>query len=241
MKMRKNSGIKSCRASITCAALGMALGVFGAANANAALIGPGQSTTFPGGPIALPTGALIVAAGNPETQSFTGTNAFSDVVFTGTIYSAVYANDPSNTLGGDEFVYQIVNNASSTDPIDEFSVSSFLGFSTDVNYASGTNVSPSSADRTSDGVTVDYYFSPSGTYPGDTEINPGDTTDYLVVETNATTIVEGDGSVIDGGTGGAEVEVPTFGLVTMVPEPGSAALIAIASGLLLGRRRRHIA
>jgi hypothetical protein len=210
----------------SCVAFWMVLGV----TAKAAIITAGGSYSFnpPTDAISLPSGAPDVS----ETMGFTGTDASSQVVFTGTIYSAVYEHDASNTLGGYDFVYQINNDSGSADPIDEFSVTSFLGFGTDVNYALG-NVNPTSADRTLNGATIDYYFTSA-------ELYPGDISDYLIVKTDATSIVQGAGSVIDGGTGGAEVEVPTFGSRTMVPEPGSAALIVLAGGLVLGRRNRRI-
>jgi hypothetical protein len=71
-------------------------------------------------------------------------------------------------------------------------------------------------------------------------IPPGDTTDYLVIETNATIPpVQGTASVIDGGSGYTNVDTPVATVILTVPEPATFGLLIVGSGMLLGRRRRQ--
>jgi hypothetical protein len=203
------------------AALAVGFGMAGAANA--AIIAPGGDVIFTVADAeALPTGTVI----KNQTNSFTGTNGIS-TVFTGTIQSEVIVDSGT---GDNDFVYQVTNAAGSPDSIDRLALQSYTGFTTDVGYVPG-GTNPVFASRSTDGSVVGFNFDGG-------EIQPGTASDFLVVKTNSTAWVEGDGSVIDGGTGNAAVTVPTFSIINNVPEPTTAAMISIGSGLLLARRKR---
>jgi len=208
--------------SIVCAALAAGFGMV--SSANAALIAPGGTYIFsPSDAELVPSGTVIKS----QTNNFTGTNG-SSTVFTGSIESEVIAD--ANT-GDNDFVYLVSNNTLSPDSIDRLSLDSFAGFTTDVGYVSG-GTDPVFASRSIDGSIVGFNFDGN-------EIQPGASSDLLIVKTNSTSWVEGDGSVIDGGTGNAQVTVPTFSVNNGVPEPTTAALISAGSGLLMVRRRRR--
>jgi hypothetical protein len=88
---------------------------------------------------------------------------------TGT-YQAVVYSDPTNTFGANDldFVYQVSNDASSTDSIGRLTAISFLGYETDVGYtATGSTLGngfvdgsadPELADRVSPGDSVGFSF-----------------------------------------------------------------------------------
>jgi hypothetical protein len=221
------NGIAAACSSIAFAAI---LGI--ASNSSAAVLLPGGSVT-PTALGTLPAGdTILVVGGNPvtETNAFTGTDAFGNVKFTGTLTSSVYS-DPGT--GGLDFLYQATNDASSVDAFDEVSLKSFSGFNTDVDYVTGTGATnPNQATRSSDtpGKNVAFFFN-SG-------VPQASNTSDLLIETNSANYMTGVGSVIDGGAGGTTIEAPAVGTLMTVPEPASFSAIVIVGGILLGRRRR---
>jgi len=170
---------------------------------------------------------LLAVTTNPWTNS---TSTMS-----GSYEAAVYS-DPTNTFGaGDlDFVYQVSNNAGSTDSIGRLTAIDFTGFSTDVGYTStgstlgagfvdGT-VAPELVDRVSPGDSVGFSFNA----PLTTLIAPGQTSTVLIIETNATNFTTGDLNIIDGGVSTVAAYEPAAALTT--PEPGT--LVLFGSGLL---------
>jgi hypothetical protein len=195
----------------------------------AAVVTPGQ-TVFPTAIAGLPPGDSLITT---ETKPFTGTNAGNTVVFTGTVMSSVFS-DPGT--GGLDFVYQLSNDGTSLDSIDRLTVASFAGFSTDVDYVTGTgNPPPTTADSSASppGKTIGFNFPVSGAV-----VLPGETTTLLVVETNAQTIAQGTASVIDGGSGSTGAEAPVAVITFTVPEPATFGVLAVVGGFILSRRRR---
>ncbi|MDP9174654.1 MAG: PEP-CTERM sorting domain-containing protein [Planctomycetota bacterium] len=175
-----------------------------------------------------------------DDQTATGTFNFGGLRFDFKLTTQVFHNP---TTGGLDFVYQLTNtgpNNSTGDSFERLTVSSYSGYSTDVDYAANTgatlssmiaDVSAKDADRSlPTGSVVGYDF----TDP----LAPGSETDLLIVRTDATMVVPGSASVIDGTAHNALVQAP-FGAVVL-PEPASLSLICIASVGLLGRRRRAI-
>jgi len=171
----------------------------------------------------LPAGDTFIASTTPQA-------------FTGTITSSVYSDPGVNSdfpLGtqGLDFVYVITNNAGSMDQINQLTVSSFGTFQTGIDYVTGAGTLPTSADRLSNGHAIDFYFGP-------TELPQGGSSDWLLVETNATNYGTGFGSAIDGGSGTTFASVPVNGVLMSVPEPASIATITVVGAFVLGRRRR---
>ena len=79
-------------------------------SAHAAPITAGQTISAPGE--ADPTGGTIISnSGNPLVSPFTGGSG--PFAISGTLISKVIQNDPSNTLGGLTFTFQLTNDAGS--------------------------------------------------------------------------------------------------------------------------------
>jgi hypothetical protein len=180
----------------------------------------------------LPTSAFTVAAEseNFSTSVYSG-SLFSEAINVGTLASPQY-----------DFLYQITDNAGSTDSIANLTLSSFSTFSTYVGYST-TNIAPSAAgsviptDATSDltGSNIGWDFDPGN--PA-TTLAPGTTTYTLIIETNSVGYTNGNAAITDDQPADAYAVVPAFGFSSPpVPEPASVGLLLMTGGLLMSRRR----
>jgi hypothetical protein len=184
------------------------------------------------------------------THSVTGQDALGQILYTGTLRSAVYRNSLNNQL---DFYYQFVNNPTSLDAISRITMTSFGAFTTDVGYTTqdidGTSgggspvksnfvqnatlmQAPSVANRPSQG-TVGFNFG-SGSAPADA-IDPGETTRILVIRTNALAYTIGATSTLNGAVATYQTFAPTN-----IPEPGTYALMGaglVALGLAHRKQR----
>jgi hypothetical protein len=160
------------------------------------------------------TGVTLLATTN---------GTFSTGLESGTYTAQVYKNNSTSDL---DFVYDFTNSPGSSDGLNSATMSSFLGFTTDVYYLSGSGATPSSVTRDQAPV-IKYYFSGL--------VSPGQSSDTLVIETNATGYGAGFLSLQDGGATTVAAYAPTG-----VPEP--ASMLLLGGGLLaLGIARRRAA
>ena len=174
----------------TSAALMPALFAIGAPLPPGSTLSPVPSGPAPGG--------SAIAGGVPVS--------FVAPSFTGTLTSTVLAGDPTNPFpGGLTFTYQLSDAAGSSGEIERFAVDTFAGVMADVDFVSGTgDVPPAYFDRsTGAGITVNCAFVNPPFGLG--SLQPGQTSDLLVVHTNsqvfaASTALVSDGSGITVGT-----------------------------------------
>ena len=123
------------------------------------------------------------------------TTAFSNGTVSGSITASVFRGTNSFGANNLTFVYQITNNATSSDGIIRGTAFNFTGFQTDVgytatgsllvggHYVNGTALAPSSVDRIqSSGDTVGFNFL-NGIIPN-IGIRPGQTSFALIIETD---------------------------------------------------------
>jgi hypothetical protein len=232
------------RALLTIAVMCITLGA-AVSNASATLIGtvatPPGSTVVPGlVPPGTPDGILLATLSVPFTSSL-GTTS-------GTVVSAVFG-ESGGTL---DFYYQLANNTTSLncgtagkpacDPIARETDTTFTGFLTatgfrtdgsslagGVLFVNGT-VAPLTADRNAVGDVVGFQFNP----PDSAKIMPGETSNILVISTNATNFASGNVSVINGGVTTVASFQPAG---SPVPEPGSMLLLGTGVLGLVGMRR----
>jgi hypothetical protein len=144
----------------------------------------------------------------------------------GFVYSAgVFTNDPQNPYGLNDldFIYSILNNATSTALISRITATNFSGYNTDVGYFTaavfGGTILPTTVDRNS-ASTVGFTFN---------SFSPGNQSLVLVIKTNATAFSSGSLNIID--SAGSSTSVMAF---APVPEPGllwplGCAMLAMAA------------
>jgi hypothetical protein len=202
--------------------------------ATAAVLPPGGSSVPDNFLAGLPGATLLATTGTIPFVSSTST-------FSGTMVAAVYS-DPGNTFGaGDlDFVYQVANNAGSKDEINRVTAIDFMGFSTDVGFTdfgasipgglfvNGAAQPPQQVDRSVAGDTIGFTQNSSSPI---TSILPGETSDALIIETNATLFAAGNVSLIDGGVATEPAFQPA------IPEVSSTLLFGVGLVTLASARR----
>jgi hypothetical protein len=193
------------------------------------------ATPLPPGTTLFPA-PLGPAPGGPLAAPVLGPLAFTASTFTGTLTSYVFA-DPLNPLGAGDlaFVYQIANTTPIPGQIERLTVSSFAGVLADADYSNVSGVlAPAYIDRSiGAGATVGFSF--AGVPLGAGSLQPGQTSDLLVVYTNAPTWAVTNASVIDGSV----ITVHSYAPATNIPEPSTLLLGGLAAiGLVVYSRRR---
>lgn len=176
------------------------------------------SVLAPGGVVSpsamTPTGAVLAMASGtlvpPVSPDFTAT------------YTTWVYRDPLNFFCANclDFVYQFTNNGPAVN--ERYSMSSFDGFSVNVGVPDLSAHVPVNINRTvsGGGSIVAFNYFPFGD-----EINVGETTQLLVIETNALHFTNGSVSA-QNGTAGSNVAFQP----AAIPEPGS--LMLMGGGLI---------
>ena len=147
-----------------------------------------------------------------------------------------------STATGLNFFIQVTNHNQdyATDNLALVDARNFTGFTTSVGYLTTGGVAPSGANRTAIGDTVNFSFMDGNGQNTLGSLTPGglgNTTDWLEIDTNATSFAEtGSIGVQDGGTAAMLAFAP---LTSPVPEPATAGLLC--GGLaLLGLVRKRV-
>ncbi|HEX5220182.1 MAG TPA: PEP-CTERM sorting domain-containing protein [Verrucomicrobiae bacterium] len=194
----------------------------GVCTANAALLSPGSSISLTAEPG--PIGGSVIGS---------STVFFVAPTFSGTLVSKVISGDTSNPFaGGLTFTYELSNESFSPDPIDRFTLSSYLGFSVDASYPSGSlvgSIVPTSVTRNGSGNQISFNY----TGPFEGTLIPGSASVLLVLQTSATSFQDSFAAIINS----SSVNVATFAPLA-VPEPATGALLILGALSLIVRRKK---
>ena len=200
----------------------LGVAAFGVCVANATPLLPGSSISLSAEPD--PIGGIVIGSMSVP---------FVAPTFSGTLISKVWSGAASPFPGGGlTFTYELSNNSFSPDPIDRFTLSSYLGFSVDASYQSGAVVSPvvpSSVVRNPSGNQISFNF----TGPFEGTLVPGSSSPILVLQTSATSYQNSFAAIINS----SSVNVATFAPVA-VPEPAAGALLVLGALSMFVRRKR---
>jgi hypothetical protein len=186
--------------------------------AQANVLAPGASGSPD--PLSLGVGSTLVAD--------TGSLSFTNSAFSGMIDEWVY-EDTANPFGSGDltWVIQVANDPSSSDAIARVTAGNFSTFMTDVGDNGGVNA-PSLVDRDTPGHTIGFSWAPTG------GLLAGETSDLLMIATNATRFATGSLAVIDSETSDLTGYAPSA-----VPEPATWALMLLGfAGLGVAGYRR---
>jgi PEP-CTERM motif len=183
----------------------------------------------PGAPaVAITTTTSAASTGTFVAGTPAGGTAVTALTFNGSFVETVYENAAGDTLAGCapgagclDYVFTFKNASASHDAILVATMASFLGYTVDAAYISGTNIAPTTASLDDFG-TVNVNFAASNA------VKPGKTADTIVLYTNATV----DSGGLFGLADGSNKTVTDFGPAArpVVPEPGS--LMLLGTGLL---------
>lgn len=226
------------RTKIAASIMIIGLGFTGVVNAQVAL--PPSSTTFnTGGVMATSLGSFSLLASLSSAFTAADPSAFS-----GVLDSYVLSGNTDNPLGGLSFVYRLTNSQTSNDAIHRLALNGFGGFQLQAGYLDGgvsptggalpSGLTPTLVDRgLAPGDNIGFGFL-QGTVSGISfdSLDPGMSTRYLVVYTNAPIYSTSMASVIDGSVASAATFAP-------VPEPETYAMMLAGLGLMgfVARRR----
>ena len=149
--------------------------------AQAIVLDPGTS----GSPdlLSLGVGSTLVAN--------TGSLSFSNSAFSGTIDEWVY-KDTANSFGSGDltWIIQVANSANSSDAMARVTAGNFATFMTDVGD-DGEHNAPSLVDRDTPGHTIGFSWAATG------GLLAGQTSDLLMIDTNASRFTAGTLAVIE--------------------------------------------
>ena len=199
------------------------------------LVAPGMSGV-PATPTTL-TGATQLATTGVETVNFGNTSNPLSATVTQTVY-----RDGSNLAcpagGCLDFVFQFTDTtkgANNTFPgiIERLSSASFSGFLTNFGYVVGTGAAPDSFGRSNNpGDAISFFFNINN-------VQPGQTTDLLVVKTDATSYNTNGSIGLQDGTAGNANGLSFAPASSSTPEPVSMGLLGSGLAVLgLARLRR---